>query len=331
MNVERKPVVSVIVPVYNVERYLQDCIDGILKQTFCDYELILVDDGSTDGCPAVCDAYAVQDNRVRVLHKANGGLSSARNAGMDAARADLFSFIDSDDLVHPQMLETLVGPLLDDNAVDISMCAFERCCNSDDCDMRHRELPELRVVDSVSALENIYGNIVPNIGFVAWNKVYRRSVFEQSGVLYPEGKLYEDAFTTYRLLYEANKVAVVDERLYFYRVRPGSIMSEGKKVDERRIDELEADTGAWEFFRNKEKTLAVASTKTLLRTCIGIWRDADEEGSALVAKKHAMDVYRTAWKMSSGLLNTEFKKKAAYGLFLVAPRIACHLISAFGR
>jgi glycosyltransferase involved in cell wall biosynthesis len=112
IKAEEKPTLSVIVPVYNVEPYLRACVDSILAQTFRDFELILVDDGSTDGCPALCDAYEGQDPRVRVIHKENGGLSSARNAGMRSARAELLSFIDSDDFVHPQMFQTLVARCL---------------------------------------------------------------------------------------------------------------------------------------------------------------------------------------------------------------------------
>lgn len=318
---EEKPTLSVIVPVYNVEPYLRACVDSILAQTFRDFELILVDDGSTDGCPALCDAYEGQDPRVRVIHKENGGLSSARNAGMRSARAELLSFIDSDDFVHPQMFQTLVSPLLVDACIGISMCTYQRCVGEDECDLRMKKLSEPEVIDAVRALEMVYADVVPNITFVAWNKVYRRELFERAGVEYPEGKLYEDGFTTYRLLYEADKAAIVDASLYFYRVRPGSIVSGKKNVDVRRMDELEADLEAWNFFRDKEKGLRIASTKTVLRTCVSIWVDAGDEGYGPIAKNKALSVYKTIWAKGSATLFHEPVKWAAYGLFPFIPRI----------
>lgn len=326
MSIDFKPALSVIVPVYNVEPYLCACVDSILGQTFRDFEMILVDDGSTDGCPAICDAYVERDSRVRAIHKDNGGLSSARNAGMRATRAELLSFIDSDDFVHPQMLEALVTPLLADASVGVAMCAYRRCEGEDECDMGIRKLPAPEIMGAVCALETVYGNAVPNITFVAWNKVYRRELFEKSGVEYPEGKLYEDGFTTYRLLYEAENVALVDEQLYFYRVRPGSIVSGKKQVDERRMDELDADIEAWEFFRNKERSLATASTKALLRTCMSIWSDAGEDGYGPAAKKRAMDVYKDVWRDSSKTLQGEPSKWLAYGLFPYIPRMVGRVI-----
>lgn len=326
MSGESKPALSVIMPVYNVGPYLCACVDSILCQTFGDFELILVDDGSTDGCPAICDAYEGRDPRVRVVHKENGGLSSARNAGMRAARAELLSFIDSDDFVHPQMLEALTAPLLADASTGVAMCTYRRCDGEDECDMGTRKLPTPEIMGAVCALETVYGNVVPNITFVAWNKVYRRELFEKSGVEYPEGKLYEDGFTTYRLLYEAEKVALVDEQLYFYRVRPGSIVSGKKRVDERRMDELDADIEAWEFFRDKERSLATASTKALLRTCMGIWGDAGEDGFGPAAKKRVMDVYKSVWRASSKTLRLEPAKWVVYGSFLLWPRLVCRMI-----
>lgn len=320
MSAEYKPVLSVIVPVYNVEPYLRACVDSILAQTFRDFELILVDDGSTDGCPTICDSYAKLDGRVRVVHKENGGLSSARNAGMHVARGVLLSFIDSDDFIHPQMMEALTSPLLADSCVDVSMCAYLRCSVDAECDMGEMSLPRPQTMDSVQALEAVYGNSVSNLTFVAWNKVYRRTLFERTGVVYPEGKLYEDGFTTYRLLYGADKAVIVDAQLYFYRVRPGSIVSGKKRVDERRMDELDADIEAWEFFRDKEQSLAIASTKALLRTCMGIWIDASADDYGPTAKSQAMNVYKNVWNASSGLLRNEPVKWAAYGLFLHCPK-----------
>ena len=325
MPTERSPLLSIIVPVYNVEAYLHDCIDSILGQTFCDFELILVDDGSTDGCPEICDHYAIRDSRVKVIHKENGGLSSARNAGMSVAKTDLFSFIDSDDYIHPQMLDALMSPFLGSEKVDISMCRYLRCNEEEECDTGRLCIPSPQIMSSVRALGIVYRDEIPNITFVAWNKIYRRDLFVRSDVEYPEGRLYEDGFTTYRLMYEAKKIAFVDAQLYFYRIRPNSIVAGKQKVDERRMDELDADVGAWNFFHVKERELAVASTKALLRTCMNIWSDADRDGYGATARRRTMEVYRDVWNESSKLLRYEPKKWIAYRLFLTCPSAACWL------
>lgn len=315
------PMLSVIVPVYNVGKYLYACVESILAQTFQDFELILVDDGSTDECPAICDACKESDSRVVVIHKENGGLSSARNAGMAVARAKLLSFIDSDDFIHPQMLEALLNPLLSDDHTSISMCAYSSFTLEDKCRVGRMHLPSPKTFDSVRALEMVYGNEIPNITFVAWNKIYRRSLFEQAAVSYPEGKLYEDGFTTYRLLYEADRVAIVNAELYFYRKRPGSITASKNTVDGHLLDAVEADYGAWKFFSGKERCLAVASTKALLRTCMRIWLDSGEDVYGRAVRQQVMSVYKRVWSKDSKLLKREPSKRLAYGLFPLIPRL----------
>lgn len=121
---QKEPIISIIVPVYKVENYLQKCIDSILAQTFRDFELILVDDGSPDRCPELCDAAAEKDSRIRVIHQKNGGLSAARNAGLDAARGGWIAFVDSDDAIEPEMYEALHDSAVKENA-DVAVCNFQ--------------------------------------------------------------------------------------------------------------------------------------------------------------------------------------------------------------
>lgn len=219
--------ISIIVPVYNVQDYLSACMDSILSQTYQKYEIILVDDGSTDRSGWICDEYTKKDSRIRVVHKENGGLSSARNAGIDVAQYDILSFIDSDDYIKPTFLEQLIQPFNEDEDIDLSCCRY----------VKSTEEPEAMTSDSYTTclpaelLNVIYDTKIENISFVTWNKLYKKSLFET--IRFPEGKIHEDEFTTYKLIYFSKKCAVVQQQLYVYRIRENSIMTASvrKNVD----------------------------------------------------------------------------------------------------
>ena len=212
------PTISVIVPVYKVEPYLNRCVDSILRQTYQDFELILVDDGSPDRCGKICDEYARQDGRVHVIHKENGGLSDARNAGIDWVEANSDSrwliFADSDDWVHPELLARLLDAA---TAFDlkISVCGYQETEGADPAvlpeDMRpHRWTPKQFYMEHfVNAT-------------VAWGKLYSRSCFRD--IRYPVGKIHEDEFVTYRLLFAQKEIAVVPAPLYAYFINPKGII-----------------------------------------------------------------------------------------------------------
>ena len=216
-----RPEISVIVPIYQVEPYLRRCVDSILRQTFQDLEILLVDDGSPDGCGAICDAYAREDSRVRVLHKENGGLSSARNAGIDAARGEWLAFADSDDWLDPDMLEILHTAALKYGA-QIAECSFRRVYS--DCT---REETLCTGACSTGTREDAVEGMYDWNRFktVAWDKLYRRSVI--GGIRYPAGRLHEDEFTTYRYCWNAETLVYVDASKYNYDCsRSDSIMSQ---------------------------------------------------------------------------------------------------------
>lgn len=210
--------ISVIVPVYKVEKYLHRCVDSILGQTFTDFELILVDDGSPDNCGTICDEYAAKDSRVIVIHQENGGLSAARNAGIDWAFANSDSqwltFIDSDDWVHLEYLERLLDAAVERKVV-ISICHFTST---------HGGEPVVNVEQIVSAdwtPENFFGehNVTAT---VAWGKLYCKECFMH--VRFPVGKLFEDLFTTYKVLFAQQNVSVVEAPLYYYYQNPDGIV-----------------------------------------------------------------------------------------------------------
>ncbi len=211
------PEISVIVPVYKVEPYLHRCVDSILNQTFTDFELILVDDGSPDNCPAICDEYAEKDNRVHVIHQENGGLSAARNAGIDWAftnsDSQWISFVDSDDWVDEFYLEKLFAAVTDTGA-DASVCGFSEHRSIGLCDNSHAE--NMESTQTVS-FENFYCTRWSHINLiVSCGKLYRKGFFEQ--IRFPEGMINEDIFTTYKLLFKCSKIAVIDQPLYSYYV-----------------------------------------------------------------------------------------------------------------
>lgn len=210
--------ISVIVPVYNVEKYLNRCVDSILAQTFTDFELILVDDGSPDNCGKICDEYAEKDNRIHVIHKENGGLSDARNAGIDWAfehsNSEWITFIDSDDWIHPKYLEYMYGAVIK-TGCRISACDYYETTGEEKGILR--EYVEYKTIKP----EDFYCNyrMIPTI---ACCKLYNKECF--NNIRFPVGLLHEDVFVTYKLLFMYDCIALIDERLYAYFQSPESIM-----------------------------------------------------------------------------------------------------------
>lgn len=226
------PQISVIVPVYKVEPYLHRCVDSILGQTYTDFELILVDDGSPDNCPAICDEYAEKDSRVHVIHQENGGLSAARNAGIDWAFAnsdsEWLSFIDSDDYVHSEYLERLLNTAKEQCA-DLVFCTLTAFTEGDD---GYKEIEfwgtpccaaktDVEILREATQMRN--GNISGH-HVIACNKLYKKRVF--SDIRYPYGQVHEDEAVAHRVLGTCEKVVGIAEPLYYYRQHPNSITKE---------------------------------------------------------------------------------------------------------
>lgn len=216
---------SIIVPVYQVEAHIDECITSILDQTFRDFELILVDDGSLDRCPAICDVYAQKDSRIRVIHQKNQGLSAARNTGLQAARGDYIGFVDSDDFIEASMYEKLLDNLEREKA-DISVCGRYKVWG--DKKIQEQKSNVYKVMDSAQALALMNTNVLGYFDVAAWDKIYKRSCFK--GIEFPEGKLCEDWFVMYKLFFNAHRIVYDSIPLYNYRQRTGSI-THGKKVN----------------------------------------------------------------------------------------------------
>lgn len=235
--------ISVIVPIYNVEKYLNRCVDSILNQSFSDFELILVDDGSPDNCGKICDEYAKKDNRVIVIHKQNGGLSDARNAGIEWALqnsdSEWITFIDSDDWIHKDYLKLLYNAVKDNN-VDVSVCRFVRTTGEDDLSNESNDASV-----KLWSPEDFFVNDVVNAA-IACAKLYRKPLFKD--IRYPYGRIHEDEFTTYKVLFQNDKIAVVDKVMYYYYTNPDSIMN--KKWNPKRLDAIDAFESRIDFFKD---------------------------------------------------------------------------------
>lgn len=218
------PLINIIVPVYNVEPYIHRCINSILNQTFTDFELILVDDGSPDNCGTICDKYANQDNRITVLHQENQGLSAARNAGIDwtfsFSDSQWITFVDSDDWIHPEYLSSLLNAVIINN-IDVSACNFYKS---------NGEIPEINSNSIVSTL--------------APAKLYKKSCFKH--IRFPINRIYEDGFTTYKILFEYSEIAFISVPLYFYFVNPNGITH--RKFSIRNYDGLLAREERIDYF-----------------------------------------------------------------------------------
>lgn len=238
-----KPLLSIIVPVYKVENYLQKCIDSILAQTFTDFELILVEDGSPDNCPALCDAAAAKDARIRVIHQKNGGLSAARNAGLDVARGEWIGFVDSDDYIAPEMYEALYQAVQSTGA-DLALCDYAAVDEMGaPCPPMHTGLAQ-RIFTGRELLKRAANMMVQP----AWNKLYRSAIFTQ--LRYPEGKLNEDFFLIPKVCLQIQKAVVLPKVLYYYVQRGGSIMNGGKTL--RHFDAAEAARQYWDCLVENE-------------------------------------------------------------------------------
>lgn len=264
--------ISVIVPIYRVEKFLPQCIESVLNQTFTDFELILVDDGSPDRCPAICDEAAERDARVRVIHQANAGLSAARNAGIEAAHGAWLSFVDSDDYIAPHFCEKLYQTAQRTNA-DCVMCSVQNVDESG----KLIDSALMRVADEVKTGREVLrkigrDDVTPYL--TAWNKLYRRKLFNT--LRYPAGRQNEDVFVFAELFCQVQRAACVAEPLYFYRKRIDSIMNSA--VTLRNLDEMWAYVNCFEHLQqDNEESILKETEKRVFAKLTGVYYRVTEE------------------------------------------------------
>lgn len=325
-NAEKMPELSIIVPIYKVEKYLDECIQSILHQTFTDFELILVDDGSPDACPQMCDAAAEQDSRVRVIHQKNGGLSAARNTGIEAARGNWLGFVDSDDFVAPDMYEKLYHAAVNAGA-DCAMCSVQL---THEDGSRMDTPPQWKVYGGGYAGKEIlktitWKNNAPYL--VAWNKLYRREVFRT--LRYPVGRINEDVFVFAELFDTIKKVACVEQPLYFYRQRKDSIIHAQYSL--RNLDEFWGMVECFDYFMaHGHKELLSAAEKRIFAKLTGVYyrlsaqeRHSDAMRQAMAAQKKAAKLLRQQGMLTkkAALRTVLFQNfPAVYGLRRKCPK-----------
>ena len=221
--------ISVIVPIYNVEQYLEKCIDSIIAQSYGDLEIILSDDGSTDGCVAICDRYAGLDSRIRVIHKENGGLSDARNAGIGIARGSWYAFIDSDDFIAPDTIERMYDAAVSTES-QIAVCNMVRIYDDGETEPFYRPAEKTTLLAGQTRFETL---LQPSV----CNKLFRANLF--ADVRFPKGKFYEDTFVYHILAHRAQNIVLTGHDGYFYLSRRGSILGQPRQTD-RYFDFVEA-------------------------------------------------------------------------------------------
>lgn len=235
--------ISVIVPVYNVERYLKRCVDSIIGQTYQNLEILLVDDGSTDGSGALCDAYAAKDLRIVCIHKQNGGQAAARNDAIAVAKGAFFCFVDSDDFVDYQMIETMHRDLIEQHA-EIAVVGFQKF--SDEAKIKKTEpYDTLKVLTGKEAIQSVLQS--EDIGDFAWNKIYRRELFD--GFCYPVGRVMEDMGSTYLLLEKCDRIAYRPAELYYYYQREESTLH--RRTQKFYEDKFDMGFGRYQYIRAK--------------------------------------------------------------------------------
>ena len=222
MNQTKQALITVIIPVYNVEPYIRRCLDSVISQTYTDLEILLVDDGSTDLSGTICDEYAISDERIKVIHKENGGLSDARNVAIEQMKGTYVTFIDSDDWVSPRYVELMYRAIIKYGS-DVVFCDHIR--GSDP----QYSFPTSEPVHAVTysseeSLSRWHGEY-KDIETFAWGKLYKRELFLDHDIRYPKGYYYEDTIVTHRLCAYANTVTYISPKLYYYYQRSGSIMN----------------------------------------------------------------------------------------------------------
>jgi glycosyltransferase involved in cell wall biosynthesis len=309
-----KPRISIIVPVYNVEHFIHECIESILNQTFSDFELILVNDGSTDQSGSICNEFAKKDTRVTVIHKKNGGQSSARNRGIDTAKGEYIGFVDSDDWIHQDMYKILHNYAIEKD-VDIAACNLMQY-NKDSIGHLYSNNTTDEIFDKPSAMHELYLN--ERLTFSPCNKLYKKELFK--GIRFKEGSILEDMDFAYKVINIANKVYYTGQALYFYRYNEKSTMRKG--FSKNRLDEFEVRKDMYLFYSKNYPEIAnevyAEWFLTGVMLYINIEKYFDNE------KKHYEYLIKMDRAKLTPLLTNSYynrKKKLLLSLAIISPKL----------
>ena len=311
--------ISVIVPVFRVEKYINRCINSIIRQEYQNIEIILVDDGSFDNSGKICDEYAKKDERIVVVHQKNRGLSAARNCGIDISKGEYICFIDSDDWISSDYVSTLFG-LIVNNDADMAVCSYIRTEKEDAlCNV-----PEDNIVEeysSIEAMEKMYKQGIEGIGMtIACNKLYRKYLFKE--IRYPENRYFEDIGTTYKLLYNSSKVIYIKKAMYYYFVNNESITRTNTNK-KKMIDIIELLEEELEFYKDKDLTkMYFLCYRRLMENLIKMYYESNDnigkEFSEWIADK-----YKFYYKRKKQIINSVIKLKTRikFMLFFINRKI----------
>ena len=306
--------ISVVVPVYNVEKYLHKCIDSILSQTYIYFELILIDDGSTDDSSQICDEYVNSDKRVRAFHKKNGGQSSARNLGIDVACGEYITFIDSDDFVKNNYLEIMLKLAIENNS-EIVQCSFD--FGDDGLFKNSNYKPLIKVYSGSHALTT------SSLKVLACCKLYKSNIFED--IRFPLLKKYEDDAIYYKLIYRANKVVITNLKLYYYLQRMGSILRENSHF--LSIDFIEAYNERLSFFKLKNEIILYE--KSIEKYCVVLMTfymkcKKDPQNTNNLENIYAS--FCEKFKMIKNTKSVSWIRKLIFYIFKIFPNISSFLV-----
>lgn len=316
--------ISVIVPVYKVEQYLERCVNSILNQTYSNFELILVDDGSPDRCGEICDFYAQKDKRVRVIHKENGGLSDARNAGLKICMGNLIVFVDSDDWVSEQYLEILYD-MQQKTSCDIVECNIirtDKFVNESKITDEY-EYIEYQLIDALKLL--IEDKILHQY---VWNKLYRRETI--GDIFFEKGKTNEDEFWTYQVFGNAGKIVKIDAPLYYYFQRNTSIM--GTEYNVKRLHAIEAKVLRQRYIEKNHESLKNVSASNLFFSCLYAGQmsmkyldDTEYE----MARNYLKEVIKESYSFGTSSCCQGIKAKIWYYMAMIDFEMTCRIRNIF--
>lgn len=300
--------ISIIVPIYKVEKFLDNCIDSIVNQTYKNLEIILVDDGSPDNCPFICEKWAKKDNRIKVIHKKNGGVASARNIGLKNVSGKYISFIDPDDFVNNLYIEKLYNNLIDNDA-DISIVSYQKINGTDIYNTKKRNNEEnVKVLNSEEAISIM--SSYSKFGVELWNKLFKRELFEK--IEFPNVKIGEDWFIIYDIFVNAQKMVLSDYVGYYYRINKKGL-SRNKTVS---LDCINASKHALDLITVKYPNLRPNCVTIYINENLSVYNKMciyhiqDKK-----LKEEIINIVSTHKKeINYGILNS--KKKIQFTLFL---------------
>lgn len=299
--------ISVIVPIYKVEDFLDECVKSILNQTYTNFELILVDDGSPDRCGKMCDDYQKRDSRIRVIHKENGGLSDARNAGMKIAKGEYWTFIDSDDMVSADYLEVLMQTAQQYDA-DIVQGDY----TSDNALLGKAEPDTVEVFTREAAMVSFLR--MGKVHVSAWAKLYKRSCF--AGIEYPKGRINEDKLTIYKNIWISKKIVCVPNWIYYYRLNDNSIMH--SNISPKRFEVLSFQAEFDQYFGDEAQMFEQDVKYSQIRNAVWLLNDSITAGKDKELSKEidwCKSVLKNCWP---GVKDCEMKYRVIVPLILHA-------------